>query len=494
MFKSLVRENFTEALLSAILIVGVIVTVFLNIKVLALQSIRLDESQSLWFASKPVIDILRATATDVHVPLYNVLLHFWLLLTGNSVQGARAFSLLFFILTIPFYFLLSKETANIRVALLAVILFVLSPFVLWFSSEARMYTLFVFITTVNNLFFLRRMRSGGAHGSTGYWITTVVGLYTHYFYNFVVITQLAYLALHFYKSKHKREFIPWIKLIGSAYLTFIPWVLFFVSSGGGSQTSPLIPRPSSYNIIQSFINFLFGFQTNAVQSVLVALWPISLFLLFIAFTSKRILVGKNIYYFLMLLFLPILLAFAASIFKPIFLTRYFIFVTPALFLLLALILVNVSGKILNFITIPVIGVMFLFMLFQNLSSMTPVKEDFEGVSTYLKETASTQDIVAITPPFTVYPIEYSYRGSAKLDTIPEWNRFQSGGIPAFSIDTLKLQMDGYKQVYQNVYIVFSYDQGYEREVRDYMDQNYELVDSKEFGPNVTLRVYKLRYN
>src|SRR5438552_3532277 len=87
------------------------------------QSIRLDESQSLWAATRSVPGLLRFISQDVHVPLYLVLLHFWVQIFGTSIIAARTLSLLFFALTIPFLYILGREAANRRVALLLVIFF-----------------------------------------------------------------------------------------------------------------------------------------------------------------------------------------------------------------------------------------------------------------------------------------------------------------------------------------------------------------------------------
>src|SRR6185369_18079119 len=59
-------------------------------------SLRLDESQSLWQVSRSIGGILTIIAGDVHVPLYHLVLHYWLLLFGNTVPVARLLSLSFF--------------------------------------------------------------------------------------------------------------------------------------------------------------------------------------------------------------------------------------------------------------------------------------------------------------------------------------------------------------------------------------------------------------
>ena len=61
------------------------------------QSLRLDESQSIWQSSHSISGLLHTVALDVHVPLYHLLLHFWLFYFGDSVQAVRLLSLLLFL-------------------------------------------------------------------------------------------------------------------------------------------------------------------------------------------------------------------------------------------------------------------------------------------------------------------------------------------------------------------------------------------------------------
>ena len=55
-------------------------------------------------------------------------------------------------------------------------------------------------------------------------------------------------------------------------------------------------------------------------------------------------------------------------------------------------------------------------------------------------------------------------------------------------------MKEYRKIYQNVYIVLSYDQGYETDIIHFMDTHYKLLQKKQFSPAVQLREYKLRYD
>ena len=122
------------------LIFFVIASLTLSGYTLLNESIRLDEAQSLWVATKSVPGIIAYIVQDVHVPLYEILLHFWISLFGNSIFTARLLSFLFFLLSLPVLYLTAKRSSNTLIAFFTVSLYALSPFILWYSFETRMYT------------------------------------------------------------------------------------------------------------------------------------------------------------------------------------------------------------------------------------------------------------------------------------------------------------------------------------------------------------------
>lgn len=460
------------------------------------QSIRLDEAQSIWMFSKPVPTILSITLADVHVPLYGFLLHFWMQIFGNSILAARSLSFLIFLATLPVLYMFVKEASNKQIALLTLTLFTLSPFIIWYTGEARMYTLFTFVTSLNHLFFLRMIKSNANSGKLGYFVSLLLGYYTHYFFSFLVMTQMIYTAgIYIYRIRNSidLQFVRrTILIIFSSALFFLPWIYFLVMTGTATNSQPLIPPPTSFNIFQTLVNFLFGFQTQGIQSILVSLWPLSVMILFFVFTKRKRVEINGSAYLLLASFLPIILVFLVSYFKPIFLSRYLIVVTPSLFFLLAWSFTQYSKKVTTWIISLVTFIMLGLMVYQTTSAATPVRENYDGVSRYLEKNATPKDIIAVSAPFTLYPIEYTYRGNTRITTIPEWDRYASGAIPAFSMQELQERMQKYKKQYNKLFLVLSYDQGYEEEIRKYFD-DYQLLDSTILSPKLEIRVYKLRY-
>ncbi len=464
-----------------------------NLFLLYRQSIRLDESQSIWVATKPLSAIIPYIAKDVHVPLYFILLHFWMQIFGTDITIIRLLSFIFFILSLPTIYIITKESSTKKIAILTIILIIFSPFIMWFTLEARMYTLLILITSINHFFFLRLYNGDGKNGKVEYVISAALGLYTHYFFIFFLASQAIYVlyeAIYIKKATFGKIFFF---LLISAGMCFLPWVIYVLTQGGIANTQPLIGRPSTFNIFQTMVNFIFGFQKYNIQAVLVSLWPLLLILFFVVFTQKRQIKIHNIEYFLITTFLPVLLVFVISYIKPIFLPRYLIFITPTMFFILAWLLVNGTHKLSPLVTTTMLAVMILFLIYQNSSASTPVKEDYRDVVTYASKAATPQDLIVVTAPFTIYPIEYYYNGAARLTTMPEWNRYIEGPIPSYSVPTIQKQLKSYEGKYDRIFLILSYDQGYQDELVRYVENHYARLDKKEFPSTIELRVYKMRY-
>lgn len=491
-----------------LLLLVVTISIGISIFSLATQSIRLDEAQSIWSATKSVPMILKISAEDVNAPLYLLLLHFWIQVLGTDIVMVRILSLIFFLLTLLGLYFLAKQSANSRVAVLTIALFALSPFIVWYSAEARTYTLLALTVTTSSLFFLQLLRSGGREGKIGYFLATVAGLYTHYFFGLLLASQLLFVVYYLIIISRKATgrwldlttiltlcgsfIIKFLLIISAVVALFAPWVMYFLSLGGASNTQPQIPPPTTYNIIQLFITFLFGFQSNGLQSLLVTLWPISILVFFFIFTRK----DRNYFlleYFPLTIFLPVLLVFMISFIKPVFLPRYLIIVTPAFFFILAFLIYEQYRKAVAVLVILLAFLMFGASIYQSISSSTPVKENYQAVNAYLQQTANPHDVIAVTSPFTIYPIEYYYHGVSKIDTIPFWDRYTTGAIPPYSDTELEKQLTGYTGVYDNLYLVLSYDQGYESQIRQYLDSHYALLDHQQFSPGLEVRKYQITY-
>lgn len=459
-------------------------------------SMRLDEAQSLGQTDHRYSEVLVTVAQDVHVPGYHLLLRTWRLLYGTDLETARALSLVFFLAAVPLLYLVARKALDTRWSLFAVVVFSLSPFMNWYGNEARMYTMLVLVTLASQLFFLKVLdpaTTGRWLPWAGYAATAVVGAYTHYFFLFVLFAQGAF----FLASRVGRSWRGVGRMAATAVLVclaLVPWLLYFTASGAASDTRPQLPSPSSVDFSNVYSQFLFGFQSDAANTMLVATWPL-LALAGLASVRVGVRMSRATAYLLVAAFGPVLLAFAVShLVTPFFLSRYMIAALPALLVVVAAFLRMLSRRVGVVLAAVLLVATVVGTGVQATSSQTPVKEDYRGAADLLEAKVTPSDLVVVSSPFTIWPFERYYDGDARVVTLPEWDRRQEGGLPAFDEAALPAQVDELVAGHQRVYLLLSYDQGYEDAVEQYFRSQYQQVYAQEVSPGVQLVGFRTGYS
>src|SRR5579884_1723112 len=107
-----------------------------------------DEGISVGIASHPVAQLPKLLREDGSPPLFYLLLHFWLRLFGRSEAATHLLPLLISLIAIPVGYWAGREVFDRRAGLAAAALMATNPFLNWYSTETRMYTLVVVLATV----------------------------------------------------------------------------------------------------------------------------------------------------------------------------------------------------------------------------------------------------------------------------------------------------------------------------------------------------------
>jgi len=459
-------------------------------------SLRLDESQSLWQSSRSVPTLLSIVAQDVHVPLYHLILHFWEVFFGNGVFTVRLVSLFFFAATIPAVYMLGKEAYGPKVALFGAVLAAFSPFLNWYGVEARMYSMLVFFTVLNQYFFIKLFHEDRPGTWWGYIISGFFGMFTHYFFLLALLTQVIYFFMNrkLFPPKAGKRFA----LIGCTLAAlFIPWLYFVFHLGFAATSQPLLQTPSTFSLFDTFIQFVFGFQTDHLDTVLVALWPIAMLLGFFALrrdrrSGSRRQISNYTGYFLLSAFFPVIIVFIISFVKPIYLSRYLILTIPSLYLFLSWLISSFPEAFAKFVRVALVLAMLVTFFKQSVSAATPVKEDYQAAVQYISQHATDQDVIVVAAPFTIYPIEYYYKGSSQIQTLPIWNQYAHGGLPSFDPKKLPDQVKQADGSAEDAYVLLSQDQGFNEQIRIYYETHFQRISSEQFSQGLNLYVYKLR--
>jgi uncharacterized membrane protein len=138
---------------------------------------------------------------------------------GDPTIWIRVPSLILGTATVPAIYLLGRRIFGSAVGLLAAALLALSPFAIYYSTEARAYATLVFLVTLSTLALLRALDRAGR----GWWIvyatSVCAALYTHYTAIFVVGAQ-ALWAFWVYRDRFRTLLIVHVAIV----LGYLPWV------------------------------------------------------------------------------------------------------------------------------------------------------------------------------------------------------------------------------------------------------------------------------
>jgi 4-amino-4-deoxy-L-arabinose transferase-like glycosyltransferase len=160
------------------------------------QSFWLDESFTVDLANRPFGDMLSGVAsTESTPPLYYVLTWLWAKLFGTGEAGLRSLSALFGTLAVPVAWRTAREWFDSqRAGLIAAALVAFNPFFVWYSQEARSYSLLVLMAALSLLFLGRALRARTARAYALWALTAALGLLTHYFAAFLLVPEAIWLV------------------------------------------------------------------------------------------------------------------------------------------------------------------------------------------------------------------------------------------------------------------------------------------------------------
>ncbi|HLL88180.1 MAG TPA: glycosyltransferase family 39 protein [Tepidisphaeraceae bacterium] len=135
----------------------------------------------------PAAVVRAARLSDTSPPLYYLLLAYWTRAFGTGDVSLRAFSIACALAAVPLIWSLAGHFGGDRARVPTALLYAFTPLSLYFSTEGRMYSL-LWLAAAANLWATVRLVSGGPRFWTfaAWVVTAVAGLYTHYFFTFVL--------------------------------------------------------------------------------------------------------------------------------------------------------------------------------------------------------------------------------------------------------------------------------------------------------------------
>ena len=180
-----------------------------------------------------------------HPPFYFLALYLWQQLAGTTEFAFRFFSLLWGVAFIPLLYVLAKRLANRRLAILAALLATISPFMVAYSQEARMYTMLPCLALLALLAFWNGLeRKDQPLWWLAYLAVITLGAFTHYLFVLLWIATGLYLLLEHLQRRKMRWWA--IAAHGLPMLVVGVWLAF--SPGVGESLARMMEDGAAFGL------------------------------------------------------------------------------------------------------------------------------------------------------------------------------------------------------------------------------------------------------
>jgi len=400
------------------------------------ESLWRDEVDSIRFALQPInVLLVRFTETGFNGPLYHALLKGWFALVGAHDFTLRYFSLIWGVVQVVLIYVLGRRLFGSPADRLAAWLAALSPVLIWYAGEGKMYTLQPALLTLALYALLRAVDPRAPIASSrprrlGWWtvfvVATSLSFYTHLLSPlFLVVAALFFLAARPAARRVLRPGMIALALLTLPYLLLLVWQAPILLQGGdiGHPFYPLEQIVWALAVI-----WLFGLDPHA------PLWPgvaslgllgvrlawIAVVLVIVvadlSFSAWRarwdVLSAQRLRWQCALLgwlTLPTLLVFLISLRLPLFQPRYVLWSAPALYLLLAAGLARVltlRGRARKFGWLAVGAASLIALSGAAAQHFHPIRPDLRGAIACLLRRAQPGDAIVFQIPYAHHSFAY----------------------------------------------------------------------------------------
>jgi mannosyltransferase len=190
-------------------------------------------------------------------PLYYCVAWVWAHVFGYGEAALRSLSALAGVVTVPVAYGAASKLVSRRAGLITGALTACNPFLIWYSQEARSYSLLVLLTATALLAFAYARATPTPRILLAWVIASGLALATHYYALLAIGPQAVWLlAVHWRKPPVQVA----IGAVGVCGLALIPLA---ISQNGTGHTSWIAPIPLGARLGQIFPQFLIGVSAPA---------------------------------------------------------------------------------------------------------------------------------------------------------------------------------------------------------------------------------------
>lgn len=386
-----------------ILILGLILRSFsLN------QSLWLDEAiNTLAVKSYSLVDLVTQYArADFHPPGWFIILWFWGKLFGYSEIAVRLPSVIFGVITIYITYLIGKKLVSKKLGIIAALLISINPLHIYYSQEARMYSLATLAVSINILLLIKLVKKEKLN--LFLLVLSNIGVFaSDYIAYFIFPAQFVFLLL-----VRKRELLKkWFIALIIAVLLGIWWIPTFIAQlDVGSVASANLPTWKFVvgafdfkTLPLTFVKFIIG-RISLVDKILygAVLLPVCSLFFFLLLRGVKSINDFPRKLLIILIIVPLSIATAISFVVPVY--NYFrvLYILPLFIILVSLGIL--SMKRLKYIFLCLVIAIELFCALVYLLSPSYQREDWKSLVNFFQDKPAMIlfESSGTLPPFDYY--------------------------------------------------------------------------------------------
>lgn len=453
------------------------------------ESLWLDECFTLDYASGSISSLVEKLKVDVHPIGYYLPQHILVNYFGTGEVSLRVLSVFFGILTVFLTYVLARKIFSWKEGLLAALFVAVSYTSIFYSQEAKMYSMFAVFFLLSMISFIRLLEKPSVLNTLFFSVSVALLLYTHiiglaiffayvlYYVTSYILQEKINLIPSFVKEK---KFLPsrFYAALVIIFLLYLPWLkilLFYqlpllynflgskLIEKTGLNLLPIVVI-STLLLLLLYLAALYSVIKNKINlnSVKERFRLVSVF-----FSNEKIV-------FLLLLSL-IVLDFALSkyLFSSVSIIRFVFFLLPLFYITLSRILMRMKSNsiaIVLFILLMISASLELYMYYSFDS-----KEQFREAADYMEINASPADVLFLhRATIAKVCFDYYYSGNAEEVRL----------IKAGNDDRLLIKRASGKR---DAYLILSHNYHTKDYFKQKLDSLYKFVEEKKF---IGVTIYK----
>jgi len=460
------------------------------------QSMWQDEAYAVSCSQQSIPGIIEWQIKDSSPPLYYILLKLWSTFNDYGEWWIRSFSVMNGILFLIVLFLIVKKLVNNETALFALGITAISPYMIYYSQETRMYSMLPLLSVLIFYCFISYKKNNSKAALILYTLLSLVLLYTHNYGIFIVGTGFLVSIL---KRRSGEKELLWTHLIILVF--YLPWIFGILTQLSGNNTA-WIHTPELKDLARTLVYFAgwswkLPFKAPDILFIITGLIIIIIAFLFSIFSLYF--TNKNNYQdckspvdikiLVFFLIIPAFTSFLISYLKPIYVAgRYDVIFYPFFIILVALGLSRMDNTKFKYI-------LFIMLILSNAFLLKSYYHDFNksndrDLANYIFENAKSDSLLVFTD-LSSTPFEYYCKMNSKSYDLLRFPGGPKGWIEkdaflklrSYTIDRvekIKDSINSYKSSKSKLWIMYEPYPVINRDLVEEIGHEYNLVERIRF--------------